>query len=104
MMHLEFTETADQDIQQVLDFYGAPTTASDIFSSRIETALLHLCKWPDTGHRRIDLTQHDVRFYLAKPYFIVYQVSGETLSVVSVLHSSRNIPFILKHRLNSIEP
>lgn len=104
MMRLEFAETARQDIQQVLDFYGAPTVASDIFSSRTEAALLHLCKWPNTGHRRVDLTEHDVFFYLAKPYFLIYQVQKETLSVVSVLHTSRNIPTILKKRLGTAKP
>ena len=103
-MRIEFTATAEQDIQQVLDFYGAPTSASDIFSSRTEAALLHLCKWPDTGHRRTDLTEHDVLFYLAKPYFIVYRIDSETLSVISVLHTARNIPSILKKRLGSVNP
>lgn len=100
MKQLEIADAAVQDIAEILSYYGSPTVISDRISIQLEEAVLHLCRWPNSGHRRTDLTPHDVFFWFAKPHFIVFQLQGDRLIVVAVLHNARNIPSVLRKRLH----
>ncbi len=98
-MRVELAEAATEDVEQTLLFYKAPSQPADLFSSAFESATLHLRLWPYTGHRRRDLTQEDVCFFAADPYLIVFRIRRYLLSIVAVLHASRNTARILRRRL-----
>ena len=50
---------------------------------------------PGMGHQRPDLTELPVHFYGVHSYLIVYDRTRKPISIVRVLHSSRDIPRIL---------
>jgi len=103
-MQVRFAETAERDLIETLAYYQAPSAMGDGFNAVIALAIKHLTEWPYTGHRRRDLTKANVCFWFEDPYLLVFQVSGETLSIVAVLHSSRNVARILRQRLRKSRP
>ena len=58
-----------------------------------------LAAMPRIGHRRSDLTRKDVLFFKTYSYLIVYTPRIKPLSILGILHGSRNIARILRRRL-----
>lgn len=52
---------------------------------------------PGMGHKRLDLTQRDVLFWLVHPYLIIYRGS-KPLRIVRVVHAKRNVKKLLQKR------
>lgn len=98
-MKVRFTETAEQDLLENLAYYRAPSAMGEQFNATVRLAVAHLRQWPFTGHRRRDLTTKDVCFWFEDPYMLAFQINGDTLSILVVLHGSRNIKPILRTRL-----
>ncbi len=70
-------------------------------ANRVENEILAefaaLAETPGKGHRRSDLTKHDVLFFALYRYVIVYRRGP--VEVLAVLHSRRNMKRLLKKRL-----
>jgi plasmid stabilization system protein ParE len=98
-MTIVVTESAKADLRETLNFYRAPSRASDELSYLFARGARHLEQWPYTGHRRRDLTKADVCFWFEEPYYFVIQIRQDTLFIVAFLHSARNIPPLLRRRL-----
>ena len=101
-MTVRFTETAEDDLRANLDFYQAPSSAGDGFNALVRRAVGHLATWPFTGHRRRDLTKRDVCFWTEDPFYFVVSISNDTLTIVAVLHASRNVASLLRKRLKPL--
>jgi plasmid stabilization system protein ParE len=101
MMQVEFTATAEEDLMETLHFYRAPSAMGDSFNAMVADVVAYLTQWPYTGHRRRDLTREDVCFWTENPYLFVLQIRGEVLTIVAVLHASRNVARILRKRLQA---
>ena len=62
---------------------------------------IHSRVWPRLparGHKRADLTTHDVLFFSLYQYMIVYR-RRIMVEIVAVLHGKRNVKKLLKNRL-----
>jgi antitoxin ParD1/3/4 len=66
--------------------------------SVIRERIVFLSENPGVGHRRHDLTDHDVKFSPVYSYLVVYRPDTEPLQVVSILHGRRDVEGILKKR------
>jgi plasmid stabilization system protein ParE len=64
------------------------------FASKTQTKLLStfelLAEFPEMGRRRPDVDKRPVRFFLLKPYWIVYE-PGTPLVIRRVYHSARDL-------------
>jgi plasmid stabilization system protein ParE len=98
-MQIRVTDTAEQDLLDTLDFYRAPSAMGDAFNALVMEATKHLHSYPRSGHRRRDLTKKDVCFWNEGFYLFVFSIQEEVLSIVAVLHTSRNAARILRQRL-----
>jgi hypothetical protein len=54
---------------------------------------------PEAGHRRSNLTEHNVKFFPVYSYLIVYRPQTNPLQGVSILHGRRDVVQILNDRL-----
>jgi plasmid stabilization system protein ParE len=52
------------------------------------------------GRLRPEWTTLPVHFFLVDPYFILYFRDREPLEVYAVLHTARDIPAVLRYRVN----
>jgi plasmid stabilization system protein ParE len=99
MTPYEVAEAAKADVSGTLAFHNAPSRHSALFSLALSQAIRHLSQWPKTGHRRRDLTSQDLCFWTFDDYYIVFRLRTDLLSIVAILHTSRNVARILRSRL-----
>ncbi len=90
---------ASQDLTEIFE-YIAQDNADAAERVRVELleAMRGLAKMPGKGHRREDLTNRDVLFWLVRSYHIIYPAGTRPLEIVAVLHGKRNIRRILRER------
>ncbi|HXY26085.1 MAG TPA: type II toxin-antitoxin system RelE/ParE family toxin [Candidatus Acidoferrum sp.] len=74
----------------------ANLSVADRVESAVRDRIVFLAGNPDAGHRRLDLTNADVRFFAVYSYLIVYRPETKPLQVVSILHGRRDVEQILK--------
>jgi plasmid stabilization system protein ParE len=98
MIPFEVVRAADDNVREIVHFLRAPSGLADTFNRDLYQAISHLRQWPYAGHRRRDLTKDDVCFWYFEPYFLVVRVKDDMLSIVAVLHGSRNVARILRKR------
>ncbi len=98
MNALEVSAEAFQDVQDILAFYDDRPALRNRIAEQIEQAVLHLCEWPYSGHTRHILIDEDVLFWLTDPYFLIYRTRPETVHLIAVLHTARDIKRILRTR------
>ena len=60
-------------------------TLADRVEATIRERMAFLAGTPGAGHRRKDLTDHDVKFFPVYSYLIVYRPQTEPLQVAAIL-------------------
>lgn len=100
MSKYHFTPQAVADLFDIWSFIAADNpTAAD----RVEEAVFRACDLladsPLVGRSRKDLTPLPLRFWVVQPYsnyLIVYHPDRKPLQVIRVLHTSRDLPSVLR--------
>jgi len=65
--------------------------SADKLEADIFAACEKLSEWPNIGHRRRDLTEKPLLFFPVRgTYLIVYNPTATPISIIRVLHGSRN--------------
>jgi plasmid stabilization system protein ParE len=95
----ELSPESIQDIADALIYLDAENpAAADKLQHDLVQAFEHLCSWPESGHKRSDLTPQPVRFWPVGRYLIVYRFTNGLVQIVAILHASRDVPPILTQR------
>ena len=91
MKAVVYTHAAQGDLQDIWAYIALhDPAAADALEADIRAEAQHLADLPSLGHRRRDLTPHDLWFRtVRKNYLIVYH-QGERLEIVRVLHGARD--------------
>ena len=64
--------------------------AAERLIQEIEQALKNLASFPQSGHRRTNLTTRQMRFKRVRDYLIAYAPDQQPLWVVAVMHGHRS--------------
>ena len=76
--------------------------SSEVVADRVESVIrdriTFLAGNPNAGHKRMDLTAENVKFFTVYSYLIVYRPETRPLQVVSILHGRRDVEKLLKDR------
>ena len=91
---------AESDLKQIWRFLlgEAGLAVADQIQGELVDALEGLAEVPGKGHRRPDLTSHDVLSFRVYQYMIVYRRAA-TIEIVAVLHGKRDVKRVLKTRM-----
>lgn len=91
MRWVVYSHAAQSDLQDLWAFIAEDNPeAADVLESDIRAEVQQLAELPSLGHRRRDLTPHDLWFHtVRKNYLIVYRM-GDHLEVVRLLHGARD--------------
>ncbi|MFZ2281163.1 MAG: type II toxin-antitoxin system RelE/ParE family toxin [Prosthecobacter sp.] len=86
-----YSHAAQGDLQDIWAFIAQDNPeAADVLEADIRAEVQRLAELPSLGHRRRDLTLHDLWFHtVRKNYLIVYH-HRERLEIVRVLHGARD--------------
>jgi toxin ParE1/3/4 len=77
---------------------NASEQTAEHVESVIRERIVFLSENPGAGHKRRDLTGHDVKFFPIYSYLIVYRPEIKPLEVVSILHGRRDLEKFSKRR------
>jgi plasmid stabilization system protein ParE len=101
-MNFRITHEALEDIDAVLmnEAEHSGWSRSMDVEAQLWRDFERLGQVPGIGHLRRDLVSTDVYFSFSQPYMIVYLRDTAPISIIAVLHGSRDIAVILNERLN----
>lgn len=87
-----FTRAAQQDLEDIWSFIAQiDRSTADAIEEEIRTEVMRLAHLPSLGHRRRDLTTHDLKFHrVRKNYLSVYQ-DRDSIEIVRILHGARDV-------------
>lgn len=91
MRRLVFAEPAERDLNDIIDYiaFDKPTAAERVYRAVVSAARL-LIDLPDLG--RIGRLPNTRELSLASlPYLIVYQVGADTITILAVFHTARDL-------------
>jgi toxin ParE1/3/4 len=79
------------DLTEIWEYIAADNPgAADRFLEEILDAIRALVPFPQSGHRRPDLTSRPIRFQVVRDFLLVYTPEENPLVVLAVLHGWRS--------------
>jgi toxin ParE1/3/4 len=90
-MKLRFRPAALADLEEIYDFIAEdnPAKAGE-FISHLREKCQFLAEHPLSGRARPEI-RSDLRSFPVKRYVILYRIEAESVEIVNVIHSSRDI-------------
>jgi toxin ParE1/3/4 len=86
-----FHPGARDDLDEIWDYIAADNlAAADRVITEILDAIRAMVPFPNSGHRRPDLTSRPLRFIIVREYLIAYVPDEKPLWVIAVMHGHRN--------------
>lgn len=94
----QFTAVARLDLLEIWNYLAdeASLDVADKVLNDIEGGIRALVRRAGLGHRRPDLTDRPLLFYLVHSYLIVYRERSKPLAIVRVLHAARDVKQLLQ--------
>ena len=91
------SRTALREVAGIVTYLhsAAKASAADKVETFLFRAFNNLASGRAVGHKRSDLTDKKVLFYMADPYAIVFQKSAGVVNIVHVIHASRDLKKLL---------
>ena len=90
-MKVIVTDQADDDLMQIFSYLSAQSSqAAQSIAAGINRSFENLSSFPLSGSPRARLGQ-DVRSIVVSPYLILYAVRRDHVTILRVLHGSRDI-------------
>ena len=103
-MRLDFTEPAERGLDDIIDYIALdnPAAAEKVYRA-IVAAAERLTRFPEIG--RVGRLPDTRELTIASlPYLIVYQVAAETVTILAVFHSARDLGRALAERKAELKP
>ena len=91
MTSYEFHPGARSDLDEIWDYIRLDSLdAADRMIFEILSAIRRVVPFPNSGHRRTDLTNRPLRFIRVRDYLIAYAPDEKPLWVIAVMHGHRS--------------
>lgn len=89
---LQVLPRARTDMDEIWEFIARDDyDAADRVEIELQQAIRDLAQLPGKGHRREDVTDQTLRFWILYSYVIVYRYDDGSLTVLRVIHGARNL-------------
>lgn len=96
MRPYRLTPAAVQDLESIYEYSARRNlSAAGRLLEQFVTAFRQLAEQPGRGHLRDDLTHEPVRFWRVGAYLVIYRPDTEPLTVLRVIHGSRDVAQLL---------
>lgn len=90
---------ARADIRAIRGFLESESLiAWPIVIERLHAALRLIGRNPHIGRKRPEVTRRPYRFYLVRPYIVVYDPRTKPITVAAVLHGAQSLKKRLRER------
>ncbi|MBI3457978.1 MAG: type II toxin-antitoxin system RelE/ParE family toxin [Candidatus Rokubacteria bacterium] len=97
MADLRWSLTAEEDLRAIEDFIAKDSVLHAVhFVDRLIEAAEQLTHAPKIGRVVPEFNRDDLRELLFRAYRIVYQLRGETVTVLRVVHGARDLARLMR--------
>jgi len=89
---------AERDLEDILEYIAAdnPSAAGSLAES-FDKSIARLAELPYMGPSMHVPLRKGFRKVTVFPYLVIYRVTSDTVQIVRVVHSSRDLPSLLKY-------
>ncbi|MFO1438150.1 MAG: type II toxin-antitoxin system RelE/ParE family toxin [Verrucomicrobiaceae bacterium] len=86
-----FSRAAQNDLQDIWVYVASDhPEAADRLEEDIRHEIEVLSEMPDLGHRRRDLTTHDLWFHTVRKNYLIVFKRSDPLEIIRILHGARD--------------
>jgi len=100
MAQYRLTDDARRDLDELLEYIALDSSverAMKVFA-RVRDGMRKAAEMPGSGHYREDLLDRSFKFWMVKPYLIVYRWDVEPIRIIAVVHGARDLDAFLATR------
>ena len=88
---------AYRNLRDILDYLNSnSSSAAERFLTTLDYRLRLLARYPESGMRRSEFGHPDLRYLSVDSYVIAYYPDTKPLTIVAIIHGSRDITEHLK--------
>ena len=99
MRKLFITPQARLDLLEIWHYIANDSIdAANRVGEKLDVAICDLLPFPAKGHRRADVKESRYLFWNVYSYIIAHRYDNETLTIIRVLHGSRDFRKIFRKR------
>jgi toxin ParE1/3/4 len=93
MARIIWSDSATADLRSIGEFYErrSPAYASSIVTT-LYNSVSRLQYYPRSGRRAPELDEESLREILVEGFRVIYELTGDQIRVVAVLHSRQDLP------------
>ena len=92
-MKVLWTLQAVEDLTSIRDYIARDSqTYARLIVERLYNSVGQLAEYPDSGRIVPERNEPDIRELIRPPYRIIYRRQSETVTILTVHHSSRELP------------
>lgn len=91
---------AARDIEEIVRYIAKENVAAALaLEDELFQSFEELAAFPNLGHTRTDLAgKRNLLFLSIGRYLVIYRAYTKEVEILAVLHGSRDVPKILRHR------
>lgn len=90
MAKVKWSKDSIEDLKEICKFISLDSPYyAKVFSDRVFEMVEHLELFPEIGRRVPESDDPKVRELIYKGYRIIYQIKGDCLEIITVIHGSR---------------
>lgn len=91
-MKIHWAESAVEDLKGIKKYIAKDSEYYAInFSDRIISSVEQLSLLPEMGRKVPEANQNNIREIILRPYRIIYQIQENSIIIITIVHSARDL-------------
>ncbi len=94
MVEIEWSSIAQNDLNKIIDYIAQDSLEyALLFYEQVREKVENLTKFPKMGRKVPELDDPNIRELILRNYRLIYQILGEKIQIVRLIHGSRILDF-----------
>ena len=94
MVEIEWSSIAQNDLNRIIDYIAQDSLEyALLFFEQVREKVENLTQFPKMGRKIPELDDPNIRELILSNYRLIYQILGEKIQIVRLIHGSRILDF-----------
>ncbi len=94
MVEIEWSSIAQNDLNKIIDYIAQDSLEyALLFYEQVREKVENLTQFPKMGRKVPELDYPNIRELILRNYRLIYQILGEKIQIVRLIHGSRILDF-----------
>ena len=94
MVEIEWSSIAQNDLTKIIDYIAQDSLEyALLFYEHVREKVENLTQFPKMGRKVPELDDPNIRESILRNYRLIYQILGEKIQIVRLIHGSRILDF-----------